>query len=614
VRAASAVVVALTAFVFGFHKLDDFDTWWHLATGRWIVTHTAIPRTDVLSHTVPDHAWINLQWGFDVGLFLLHRVGGPALLCLAGALTFLAAVALLLRVITRQTGAVVAGAVVLLVTLAAQERVTLRPELLSFLLLAAVLAVLEHGRRTNGRGLFLLVPLMLVWVNVHSLFVVGAFAIVCAWLGGGTAPSRRLLIWGGTALAAVLINPFGLDGLLFPLKLVSRIDGSSTTFQTVGEFGSPWAAGATGVSVVVYKVWLALICVLALAAFVVSRRPARGKSAMTTTDVRFDWGGLIFVAGLAALSMSARRNIAIFAIGSAPFAGRCIELLFAARPRWQQAVTRRASLVAAMTMAVAVTVSGAVMTGAFYKFDNSPQEFGAGVIEGTFPIRAAAFAKAAALPGKLYNDMGSGGYLTWDAPVGGGVFVDGRLEVYDTAFITDYVTGVAVPSRWQADADRYRIQTAIIFHRFENDRVLTGRLFQDPAWSLVYVDEVAAIFVRTQGNADAISRASSLRAEWDQQTSAWLARPAQRWPYPAGRIEGTRAYARVLATIGRGEPAIAAYLKLVELGIPPAEEVERRLMLARYFAARNRTSEAREQAQRVLAIDSKNEEALRLVR
>src|SRR5688572_28217466 len=86
-RAACAAVVVL-AFVFGFHKLDDFDTWWHLAAGRWIATHQTIPATDTLSHTVRDHAWVNLQWGFDVGLYVLHRLGGVTLLNLAGAVAF----------------------------------------------------------------------------------------------------------------------------------------------------------------------------------------------------------------------------------------------------------------------------------------------------------------------------------------------------------------------------------------------------------------------------------------------------------------------------------------------------------------------------------------------
>ena len=210
--------------------------------------------------------------------------------------------------------------------------------------------------------------------------------------------------------------------------------------------------------------------------------------------------------------------------------------------------------------------------------------------------------------------MASGGYLAWDDPLGDGVFIDGRLEVYDTPFVTEYATAVSDPARWQADADRYGIQTAIIFHRFENDRVLAGRLFQGKVWSLVYDDEVAAVFVRTQGNAAALRRAASIRDEWNRQTDAWLSRPARTWPYAAGRVEGTRAYARFLATIGQNEPAVTAYLKLFELGVSPSEELERRLLVARYFASHGRPEQAREQARRMLAIDPENAEARKLLR
>ena len=591
---ACGAVVAL-AFVFGFHKLDDFDTWWHLAAGRWMVTHHAIPATDTLSHTVRDHPWTNLQWGFDVGLYLLHRAGGATLLSLLTGVVFAVTTALVVRLIAREIGTGFAALLGLVVVIAAQERITLRPELLTFLLLAAVLSVIDYGKRSDGRGLFMLVPLMVIWTNVHALFVIGAFAIACAMLSGVTAASRRLFIWGGAALASVVINPFGLWGALFPLTLMSRIDGSNPVFQIVGEFRSPFAPGATEVSIVAYKVLLAAAGLTAIAALVAGRRR--------------EWGSVVFVAGLAWLSISARRNVALFAIGSAPFVAQWLSAVLTSRLR-----VRGPSLAAIGASIGALFVMATVVTGAFYRFDNSPQEFGAGVIEGTFPIRAAAFARAAALPGKLYNDMGAGGYLAWDDPIGDGVFIDGRLEVYDTAFVTEVAAVRDTPSRWQPDADRRGIQTAIIFHRFEPLLLLVGRISRDPAWTLVYADEVAVIFVRTQGNEAAIARAASLRPAYDAETEQWLSRPIGSWQYPAGRIEGTRAYARMLATIGRPEPAIAAYLKLFELGIPPKEEVDRRLLVARYFASRGRVTEAREQIEKILAIDPGNADARQVLK
>jgi tetratricopeptide (TPR) repeat protein len=590
-------IVAVFAFTVGLRKVDDFDTWWHLAAGRWIAAHHSIPATDTLSHTVRDHAWINLQWGFDLVLYLLHSAGGPALLSIAGGVVFAATIVLLMRMLSGRLGAGIAAIVAVMVIMTAQERVTLRPELVSFLLLTTVLFILDRGR-SDERWYMALVPAMIVWANVHALFVLGAFAIVTAFVGAAARPSRRLLIWGGAALASVVVNPFGINGALFPLKLLTRINGSNPVYQTIGEFASPFAADAHGISVVMFKLLLAIGLVLAVWTIPDRRRP-------------FDWGGLILFIGLAALAASARRNVAMFAIGTAPFMAGRLQAILAGRPNWRRIAERPAA--GAIAIGAALLISAAFVTGAFYKFQGAAREFGVGVIEGAFPQRAAAFARAAKLPGKLYNDMPSGGYLSWDDPIGDGVFVDGRLEVYDTEFITEYVTARSFPERWQADADRYGVQTAIVFHQFVLESKLAESLASNDAWSLVYVDEVAAIFVRKQGNGAAIERAAAIRPEWDAKTSAWISRPARKWPYPAGRIEGTRAYARFLGSIGRHEEAVNAYLRLADLNISQDEEVEWRLLAARYYASTSRLQQASEQARKILAIDPSNADAQSLL-
>ena len=86
-KLARMAPVALAA-VFAFRRLDDFDTWWHLAAGRWIAGHGAVPAVDTLSHTVRGHRWINLEWAYEVGIYLLHSAGGPALLSVAAAFCF----------------------------------------------------------------------------------------------------------------------------------------------------------------------------------------------------------------------------------------------------------------------------------------------------------------------------------------------------------------------------------------------------------------------------------------------------------------------------------------------------------------------------------------------
>jgi hypothetical protein len=50
-------LVLLTALAAGLHTVGDSDMGWHLATGRWVVQHRQIPRTDVLSFTSAGTPW-----------------------------------------------------------------------------------------------------------------------------------------------------------------------------------------------------------------------------------------------------------------------------------------------------------------------------------------------------------------------------------------------------------------------------------------------------------------------------------------------------------------------------------------------------------------------------
>jgi hypothetical protein len=631
VARAAPIAAAGLAAVFAFRKLDDFDTWWHLAAGRWIVRHGAVPTSDTLSHTARDHVWTNLAWAFDVAIFLIHAAAGPAGLALAAASGYAAAVWLLARLIRPHLGTAGAGWLALAAVMILQERFAVRPEMVSFPLLAAVLWVLDDGRRNAGRRLPLLVPLMIVWVNAHPLFVIGAFAIVAAILGASAArlrgipravrdgsgwdPAafRRLAIWGSAALAATVVNPFGVRGVVFPAQLLSLIGKSDVALESIGEFRSPFAGDVIGVATAVYKVLLFAGAAVALAAFAASSRErhdsARGKGAGV------DLAGLLFATGVAALSAVARRNEAIFALGALPFLARCAATTAARLPaRVREAGRAWLPHAGAAATCVAALLAGTVVTGAFYRWDRQPREFGAGILEGTFPVRAAAFAREAKLPGKLYNDLAAGGYLAWDDPIGDGVFVDGRLEVYGTRLFSGYVRAMYDPVLWEAEARRYGIATAIVFHRWESRRLLVERLVRSGEWSLVYADEVAAVFVKTRGNEEAIARAGAAQEGWNRVTREELDRPVPRWGYPAGRIEGTRAFARLLATLGDDDAAAEAYERLVALGVPKAEEIEVRLLLAKHDAGAGRRDKAGVELRRVLDLDPYNAEAQQRLR
>ena len=65
--------------------MGDFDVWWHLRGGQFILEHGAIPRVDIFTYTNAGGPWIDLYWLFQVIIALLYRVGGVSALVLLKA-------------------------------------------------------------------------------------------------------------------------------------------------------------------------------------------------------------------------------------------------------------------------------------------------------------------------------------------------------------------------------------------------------------------------------------------------------------------------------------------------------------------------------------------------
>jgi hypothetical protein len=624
-RLLPAATVSVGAAL-ALRRLDDFDTWWHLASGRWIATHRAIPTNDTLSYTVPDHPWINLQWLFDLALYLLHCLGGADLLVLASAAAFTAGVWMLMKNLRRSLDEVSASILCLWAILIAEERFQIRPEMVSFLLLQAVLAILMRARRNEGRTLWLLIPVMLLWVNCHSLFIVGLFCIGCAVAGAlaarlpvlppgwreasrlGPEATRRLLISAAAAALVTLLNPYLVEGVLFPFKLMSRLDASNAAFQMIGEFRRPFSGYFPTFSIGAYQTFFFVSLAVACAAAAADWRGANGRGASAqASPPGFSMGWLLTFLGLAHLSLLARRNMCLFALGAAPIVAVYLARIGSrAGPRLRAAYSTAAAAAAPLFLAVCVGLIGAAATNTYYWRDGTLREFGLGTLEVNFPIRAAAFAREAGLPPRLYNDLTAGGYLTWDAPVEGGVFIDGRLEVYDTEFYTRYVSAFTDPGLWRRQLERYRVGTVLLFHRWQNRHGMIRSLVPDPEWTLVFHDEVAVVFVRNRGNEETIRKARELYPAWRERIFADLAAPTNPCQRPLGRVQALTSYAELLHLIGETEAAIELQERLLGFPLRPEEEGRIRIVIGFHLGSKGDLKGALGHLERAAELDPSN--------
>lgn len=490
------LAVALLTAILADRPILDTDYFWHLRTGALIAESGQVPTVDPYSYSALGARWIDLHWLFQLAVFEIFEAGGHEANRLFGFALGCAIVAVSALALWRRDRPAVCALALTLLVVAACIRFLVRPDTVSLLLTAIVLALLRRDERTNDRWLFAIVPVQLLWANLHGFQAVGVALIAMALLGEVASPwfaagravrsdrVRRLCVVLALALVAALVNPNGLDGALMPLRQLGMIspDASSGVFErTIGELRTPLAAFDAN------SAW-------ALAAFVV-------LAALTVASLFLDrrnvsvFDALVCFAFLM-LAFSAVRNVALFAIVAAPIFASHWSQWLDATPRIAPARQRLfgAATIACLALAAGVVAATDVARGDGPRGSSSPA-----LAAFWFPERAVDWIERHDAPGPIYHRMGDGGYLIWRLWPEQRVLVDGRLEVYGEALYDDIeIAGDGGPDTFQRLDARHHFGTALVHFAFFREPTLFIWLDENPAWRLVHLDEVAAVFVRTR--------------------------------------------------------------------------------------------------------------------
>ena len=238
--------------VFGHRQLISPDLGFHLSSAQWILENGKIPSKDIFTYTVPENTYIDLQWTYQLVVYGLLKAFGPGgISALTTLFTLVFAATLLWRVKLRN-GNVTLAAVLILLLFFLGNMWEVRPHLFSWIYGSLIFAVLEQNNKGAKKWLPALPVLMLLWVNAHSLYVLGLIGIatyVFADVVGGTVKKGKLhfdkplLIWSVAALLACFINPYHIGGLKFPISQFFLIQGGTgykSTISGTAEFLSPF--------------------------------------------------------------------------------------------------------------------------------------------------------------------------------------------------------------------------------------------------------------------------------------------------------------------------------------------------------------------------------------
>ena len=498
-RAALALGLLLCA-AFCLTQLAEVDFYWHLLAGTRILATGQVPRAEEFTWTSAGRPWVDLHWLFQVAVAETYRLAGWVGLDLIKVTAIVAGFGLAALAAQRRRPSFSVPLLLVPGVVASQERFTLRPEAVSFLLLGLLLLVLvERGRRPR---LLATAPVIIaLWANVHALFAVGLAALLLTasgdWVdaairrraGSPSMPSTRPIILAAlAAIPASLLTPYGLEGWRLAGRLLfERVAAANLYGRTIAEFQAPFGGFGPTAAIGAF----ALFGILVLASL------ALGRGARTTADT-------LVTAAFLVLALLARRNIPLFVLAAlpsvAPSAATAWEGIARATARLGAAGARTAAVLPIAARVglpiLCALLIGDVVSNRFFARDGTQRYFGTGPAPGFYPEESAGWVLEHDPRRETLNDMTMGGYLAWRWYPGRRIFIDGRLELQDPGLYADYLAMQQDPRRFDADASRRGIGTVVWSHRQALDAVpLLRRLAGGGGWRLAHVDLAASVFV-----------------------------------------------------------------------------------------------------------------------
>lgn len=552
-------------FTLSCHILSDVDIWWHLGAGKYILENQHIPKVDIFSYTAAGRPWIDLHWLFQVLSFLIYEILGVNGLIILRITVLLFAFVFLFQIGYRKSNFLISVLCFIPGVVAASSRFHERPEIFTFLFMAMYLFVLHKYKYENKNYIWILPILQVLWVNIHGLFILGTgmvfaylFGEVVSWKAGipflknseFTIKGRRyykLLLVGVLMILACFINPYGFKGVLFPFVLFTRIGTSTNIYaRSILEFQRPFSIHPVPYDIFYYKIALILSVITLL-----------------VNIKRTDLSRVLIYTAFLYLSLLARRNVAIFVLAALPFMVTNLNETLSSLRLTRQGKLKQVlansfgigkSFLAKRWTAIALILFMGwsiwnIASNKFYLRMRVPASWGFGVNELFFPRRACDFVEENGISGPIFNNLGAGGYLIWRFYPSRKVFIDGRLEVYDTTHYALYQRTLSDEEVWKQVVNHYDINCVILSHILPGISDMIRRLYSDKNWKLIYYDDVAAVFIRNHERNQRI-------IEMGQQDST---------------LSGGGTYFSCLyrgdffSTIGLSERAIKEYEKAIEL-------------------------------------------------
>lgn len=465
-----ALVYSANATILANHFLIDPDMFLHIRVGRWILENGHFPTADLFSYTVSGKTWLATDWLPGIAFAALYRAGGWLGVIQLVALTSALISGVLCFYLAMKTRLSFAIGITVIVVVLISPHFLARPVIISYLLLLVwtvlILEIDERKAWTEPRAFFL-IPVMLVWANVHGSFTFGLVTFYL-FLGNAMWDGYRkndlklrgvLVLLVGVTLAAIA-TPYGPFSALKTVQLMSDPALSNIDEWRAPDFQSdPFHLAS-------------IVGVIALLAYF---------------GIRLRGPRLLLLLLVIVFALEHKRGLGLFSL-VAPLlliGPLCAHIPWLSIQDLKQdplvRFANRRSGVILFCCVLAVGFAGIISLVMAPQIHPSDQ---------LAPTEALAAATRAGLKDNVLNSYFFGGFLIFnDVPT----FVDGRVELYGNKFLHDYFEAMDLtnPDKATQILQRYDVRWALLQ---PGEPIVV--MLRAKGWTELYRDQEAIVLTK----------------------------------------------------------------------------------------------------------------------
>jgi hypothetical protein len=454
----------------------DNDLWGYLSFGRIFWEEGYFPYGDVFSYTPTKSVWIYHEWLTGLSFYFIYKYTGAAGLQLLRYVIVLVTIYLIYLTALKRGGTPLFACTALVpaTLLISFGYVPVRAQVFTYFFFILTAYLLESARKGNRWDILTwLLPIQVLWCNLHGGFVAGLGLIGLYALGEGLSGRNYIPITIAGVLAALvtIVNPYGFQYWAY------TIDALSMPRPEIDEWVSVLSAimqNMHGVPISVFAV-LAFLSLLGCLC-----RRQRDYTDILVTAVIIYIGvrhvrhsvflGLIFGAYLP-VALSEYWNMLQ------------ARSTFFQRRQW---LPGTAFVVLLLLIYLCINPFRVLMLAPSFKIVTPPSHF---------PVGAVKWIMQNNVKGNILPHFDWGEFLIWHLYPVSRVAMDGRYETaYEDHVHKEYFDFLSGRPDWKVFLQKYRHDMVLI----KADTRTCFLMQNDSAWRVAYRDQGSVLFMRKQ--------------------------------------------------------------------------------------------------------------------